>query len=355
MNGTKTEQMLGAIANGSGMDQYRGCCNTKTQSLLVDIYDRIDSMQPGGGTDFTGATASTDGKHGLVPAPSAGEQDKFLKGDGTWADVSGGSSELINPLTASVAVGGVAAGKNYPAGTSLEQILRDILAPALYPTLTNPSATIAGTGAKLLEKGSTLNATMTITFNQGSINPAYGTSGKRSGAATGYTLNGGASQSGNTFSQVVSESNNTFSGAVAYAEGEQPKDSTGANYSTPLPAGSVNTNTVTYEFVNAFYATTVNIDTMTKQPLVSKSAKQYTFNLVLQTATQPAKFDIPADYNVTAVQGYNQMTSQWQNINDFVVSDTTHEDAAGNTVAYKRYTDDRGYLADGRQIKVIWS
>lgn len=33
---------------------------------------------------FTGATDSTNGKKGLVIAPAAGEQDAFLKGDGTW-------------------------------------------------------------------------------------------------------------------------------------------------------------------------------------------------------------------------------------------------------------------------------
>lgn len=38
-------------------------------------------------TDMTGATASTAGAHGLVPAPSAGDNSKFLRGDGTWADV----------------------------------------------------------------------------------------------------------------------------------------------------------------------------------------------------------------------------------------------------------------------------
>lgn len=35
-------------------------------------------------THFTGATASTDGVQGLVPGPLAGDQDKFLKADGTW-------------------------------------------------------------------------------------------------------------------------------------------------------------------------------------------------------------------------------------------------------------------------------
>lgn len=34
---------------------------------------------------MTGATATTAGEAGLVPAPAAGDQDKFLKGDGTWA------------------------------------------------------------------------------------------------------------------------------------------------------------------------------------------------------------------------------------------------------------------------------
>ena len=35
-------------------------------------------------TDMTAATETTDGTHGLVPAPSAGEQVKYLRGDGTW-------------------------------------------------------------------------------------------------------------------------------------------------------------------------------------------------------------------------------------------------------------------------------
>lgn len=34
--------------------------------------------------DVTGATSLADGAHGLVPKPNAGDQNKFLKGDGTW-------------------------------------------------------------------------------------------------------------------------------------------------------------------------------------------------------------------------------------------------------------------------------
>lgn len=40
--------------------------------------------------DFEGATETKDGVTGLVPAPQAGDQDKYLRGDGTWSPVSGG-------------------------------------------------------------------------------------------------------------------------------------------------------------------------------------------------------------------------------------------------------------------------
>lgn len=38
-----------------------------------------------GGTKMTGASATAAGKQGEVPAPAMGQQDYFLKGDGTWA------------------------------------------------------------------------------------------------------------------------------------------------------------------------------------------------------------------------------------------------------------------------------
>ena len=37
--------------------------------------------------DFTGATADTDGTGGKVPKPLAGEQEKYLKADGTWSNI----------------------------------------------------------------------------------------------------------------------------------------------------------------------------------------------------------------------------------------------------------------------------
>jgi hypothetical protein len=51
---------------------------------------------------FTGATASTDGTRGLVSAPSAGYQNRYLRGDGTWRPLVFGHTTTVEgfPLDA---------------------------------------------------------------------------------------------------------------------------------------------------------------------------------------------------------------------------------------------------------------
>lgn len=56
-------------------------------------YDDLDNLPViPSYSDFTGATSGTAGAHGLVPAPAAGDEGKFLQGDGTWATVSTGQT-----------------------------------------------------------------------------------------------------------------------------------------------------------------------------------------------------------------------------------------------------------------------
>ena len=274
----------------------------------------------------------------------------------TDAQGGGGSGSLTQDMTVVKAVGGITVGTQYTEGTSLEKIFRDMLSPTMYPTLTNPSASISATGAKLLETGATLATTMTVTFNRGSINPAYGTSGYRSGAAIEYSLNSGTPQASNTFSVTVTSAQKTYKATVSYAAGEQPKDSSGADYSTPLAAGSVNSNTITYEFVDAIWANTSNISTIAKLALVSKSTGQKDMVFPAQTAANPEVFDIPASWNVTAVQVKNDLSGAYENaVDQFTVTTVTHDDAAGNSVNYNRYTFNLGYDTGSRTVRVKWS
>lgn len=56
---------------------------------------------------MTGATAAADGIAGLVPQPHAGDQIKFLRGDGTWSTINiptfdTNTFSIINPNTISL-------------------------------------------------------------------------------------------------------------------------------------------------------------------------------------------------------------------------------------------------------------
>ena len=50
---------------------------------------------------MTGATESTDGLSGTVPAPLAGDHTKYLRGDGTWANPTAALESTISNLVGS--------------------------------------------------------------------------------------------------------------------------------------------------------------------------------------------------------------------------------------------------------------
>ncbi len=49
-------------------------------------------------SDMTAATSTVAGKAGLVPAPAAGKQNAFLRGDGTWQEIQEASEEDIEAI-----------------------------------------------------------------------------------------------------------------------------------------------------------------------------------------------------------------------------------------------------------------
>lgn len=61
----------------------------------IDFSDATFKIMRNGdiiGNAFHGATTLADGTVGLVPAPLIADKDKFLKGDGTWAEGGGGNA-----------------------------------------------------------------------------------------------------------------------------------------------------------------------------------------------------------------------------------------------------------------------
>lgn len=63
----------------------------------ISITDNVISATDTTYSDFGGTDGTTAGSSGLVPAPATTDVNKYLKGDGTWAEVQGGGggSSLI--------------------------------------------------------------------------------------------------------------------------------------------------------------------------------------------------------------------------------------------------------------------
>ncbi len=101
---TATSSILGGIKLFSDTDQAVAA-NTvsaiasRTYGLQLNSSDQAVVNVPWLNTtysDFVGATSTTDGSNGLVPQPEAGDYQNFLRGDGNWAAVSGGSVTSVS-------------------------------------------------------------------------------------------------------------------------------------------------------------------------------------------------------------------------------------------------------------------
>ena len=75
----------------AGLSNYYTKSETYSQAEVNALINAIPTY-----SDFTGATSGAAGAHGLVPAPAAGDQGKYLKGDGTWATVQAGAIILYS-------------------------------------------------------------------------------------------------------------------------------------------------------------------------------------------------------------------------------------------------------------------
>lgn len=80
---TKTSDLSNDGSDGTST--YVEADDLAAVATTGDYNDLLNKPTIPSYSDFTGATSSTAGAHGLVPAPAAGDESKFLQGDGTWA------------------------------------------------------------------------------------------------------------------------------------------------------------------------------------------------------------------------------------------------------------------------------
>ncbi len=208
---TRIELRLTESSTGSITNWYSGSAGYGETMFSISVATAATSS-----VAFTGATASVAGTQGLVPAPAAGQQASFLRGDATWAaagDVagpvsstdtalalySGTTGKVIQNSVVTVSSGGAMAGVGSLAikGTTNSVTISPDAATAAYP-LTLPAAqgaansVLQNNGAGVLSWAAMFGIRNVRTFSSsGTYTPTAGTN-----RALVYVTGGGGAGGG---------------------------------------------------------------------------------------------------------------------------------------------------------------
>jgi hypothetical protein len=276
--------------------------------------------------------------------------------------------EYENPNACTKTVGGISSGTTFDPAVTLDEFIDMMLYPTLYPTLTPPSSSFSLSESGYQEIGDDISLSFSASFSRGSISPAYGTSGYRSGLPNEYNYTGtglsdqastSLTDSQNVASYTVVSGSQSWTCSVDYDAGEQPLDSEGNNYSSPLAAGTTSADTVSIVGVYPYYGTTSAIGTLTKQSLASMSASYWQLNMVAESGSDKQTADFPDDFSaITGIQFYNTVSGSWEwiggskanSLTTFDTDDTITKTIHGNSVGYIRY-EHNGSLIGARQLR----
>lgn len=312
-----------------------------------------------GGKDYVGPLGdSTAVKNIALNA----DGDKFVVTflDGTSSELDAASSEYESniadkTLTMPNAVGGFAKGTTVSAleGKTYSEMFDDLLFPTVNPTFTAPSASIAWKNySSTQEVGATgpTSANFTTGYNAGQITLSGTKQANRGG--TQDTANSyiyvNDSTSNKTLPSKVTLGNTTFKYHAAFAEGPQPKNNKGGNYSTPLAAGSVNSSAITLNGTYPWYASTVGVTAsspVAKQALVAWNATagaMYTgdtgFTLEA-SGTVPQVIKVPNSRTISNMEMYDTGAEKWKAVSMSVWTTSTETISVnGTNVTYTVYT-----------------
>ena len=84
-------KLIGSTSNPLELTDLGMGVNTLSLNIDSDVLE-VNQDNELTVKEMVGCDSITGGTSGLVPAPSAGDEDKFLKADGTWDTVGGGST-----------------------------------------------------------------------------------------------------------------------------------------------------------------------------------------------------------------------------------------------------------------------
>lgn len=230
--------------------------------------------------------------------------------------------------------------------------------PELFPNYTSPDNSFSLSQAGFHEVGeliATLN--FSAAFNRGTISPAYGTSGFRSGLPTVsnayvYTGTGLSNSAGQALSDAKTVSSysvllgvQSWTCLVNFLAGEQPLSSRGNSTGSPYPAGATGNKTTTITGVYPYYYNSSSLTVATKQALTSMGGLVQV-NMLEEDGVNKQFIEFPTGWGaITQITQLNTLSGNWDAISlgSFTQSAQTHT-IQGNVVNYTRYTNNLGTI-----------
>lgn len=268
--------------NLNNQKMYQGSGDTLTLSGETIIHIGDDGiLKYSSHPNFTGATPYNNPSV-IVDKKYIDDKITILSADTIY--------NLSTPTT--VTLGGIASGTQLTGKTSNE-ILEELLVPALEPAVTAPSSTFVMGGdvshGGIYEIGVDVNIAFTSTFNRGLINPYYDENGvnqgtrPRSGLPNTYRYSGtglsddadvNLTNNQNVNAYTVLAGSNQWGGYVSYDAGSDPvRNSKGVQLQPALIAG--NTSNINRSFTGIlpyFYGTSATQPTA-NQALIDSGSK----------------------------------------------------------------------------------
>lgn len=310
---------------GRHLEALAGVFAGKVSSVSAVVADLLAAYG-----DFSGATSVVGGKNGLVPAPKAGDNVKFLCGDGTWSTVPSG--DVILDTVPATVNGGMwyevengtpipkiyYNGQAYPLGGAVDPELTVTLTSSSVATIVSPvTATVNYNG----------DGNISVTASNKNVKPTYNSSTKTitvpyadvEGTITitvELSASTGFASARKTFTLTMEEIDPnlqvTPSANTVPVDGSITADISFKGSGTPTAKIGDTNLTVTNKKITIPYVSGVNSATVTVNLTASNGYTAATKSVTLSMATAdpdlqvtPSASSVPVDGSITATVSYN--------------------------------------------------
>lgn len=268
-------------------------------------------------------------------------------------------------------LGGIPEGVSF-APTNMQDMWNRLLYDEI-PEVTNPFVTATSSLNGLVELGQ-YNLQITSTFDRGLIEPQYASDSPfRSGLPIKYEYNGngGINQTSTSSSLTdlvtinnysISPGTQSVSIRVQHSAGIQPKTKLGNDYLSALSTAFTKFFVLHFHGTLAIYATSEDINTLTKQTLYKTGQEFYEIELVADSNDnlnkQTFRFPVGNGFgNITGIQQYSSFTNTWDwifsnkvdSLTSFTITGQLFLDTSGNIDNISGYAY-REYVYNGPKI-----